>query len=74
MAVQMYEVIAEKYVGKHRTYKKGQPLPESEIFGDKKVLLEGQKGKKNKRNQSLKDIKPSLKVISAAEAKKKVTK
>lgn len=74
MTVQMYEVIVEKYVGKHRTYKKGATLPESEIFGDKEIAVNGQKGKKNKRQQSLPDVKPSLKVISAAEAKKKVTK
>lgn len=46
MAVQMYEVIADKYVGKHKIYKKGQFLAESEIMGGdagKKLALEGQK-------------------------------
>lgn len=71
MAVQMYEVIADKYVGKHKMYNKGQLVAESEIMGGeegKKLALEGQKGKKNKRNTSLKDVPAKLK--KAAKGKK----
>jgi len=74
MAVQMYEVIAEKYVGKHKVYVKGQTIPEPEIIGGeegKKLALEGQKGAKNKRNQALPDVPAKLKAVSAV---KKATK
>ena len=64
-----YEVIAEKYVGKHRTYKKGAVIFEEEVFGSLDVALNGQKGKKNSRGQSLKDVKATLK-LSTAKAKK----
>lgn len=61
----MYEVIVDKYVGKHKIYKKGQKLPASEIMGGdegKKLALEGQKGKQNKRGGKLKDVPVKLKV------------
>ena len=70
MAVALYEVISEKYVGKHRTYKKGEQIQEGEIFGDKEVLLNGQKDKKNARGQKLTDVKPCLKVATAKKAGK----
>jgi ABC-type uncharacterized transport system ATPase subunit len=44
MAKKQYEVIAEKYVGKHRTYQKGSVIPETEVFGDLEIALKGSEG------------------------------
>jgi len=76
MAVKMYEVIVEKFVGKHRVYNKGQLIPETEIMGGdegKKLALEGQKNqtrkyRDEKEARKLKDVAPTLKV--SAKAKK----
>ena len=56
-----YEVIVDKYVGKHRVYKKGQVISESEIIGGdegKKLALEGQKDQTRKYATDGKDAKP----------------
>lgn len=42
MAVKYY-TSRKRYTGKHRVYESGQPIPETEIFGDKKAQLEGTK-------------------------------
>ena len=66
MAVQMYEVISDKYVGKHKVYVRGAQIQESEITGGeegKKLALEGQKGAKNKRGQALPDVPVKLKKV-----------
>jgi len=47
MAEKRYEVISDKYVGKHRVYRKGQVIAESEIIGGdegKELALKGQTG------------------------------
>lgn len=69
MAEKMYEVVASKFVGKHKIYKKGEKLPGSEIMGGEaglKLALEGQKGAKASRNRSLPDVARTLKVAQAA--------
>lgn len=69
MAEKMYKVISEKYTGKHNVYKKGAEIPESEVFGDLKIALEGQKEAKASRNRKLPDVKPSLKLVTKAAKK-----
>jgi ABC-type uncharacterized transport system ATPase subunit len=70
MAKKQYEVIAEKYVGKHRTYQKGSVIPETEVFGDLEIALKGQKGVK-RDEKPLKDFPPTLREVSESAAKKK---
>lgn len=73
MAEKTYEVIADKFVGKHRIYKKESIIPASEVMGGEeglKLALEGQKDKKNKRGQALADVKPTLKPVKKESAKK----
>lgn len=69
MAEKIYEVIAEKLTGKHRVYKKGDKIPESELMIDVELALKGQKDKKNKRNQLLPNVAPVIKPVT-----KKATK
>lgn len=79
MADKKYEVIVDKFVGKHGVYKKGAIIVESEIMGGeagKKLALEGQKGqtrkyRDEKEARKLKDVAPTLKAISGT---KKATK
>ncbi len=68
----MYEVLKDRYVGKHGVYKKGKKIPAEEIMGGdegKKLALEGQKDAKNARGQKLANVAPALKVAKK-EAKK----
>lgn len=65
----VYEVIAPKVTGKHKVYKKGEKMPESEVFGDIEVLTKGQNGVKRKRGTTteilLPNVKPRLKLVGA---------
>jgi hypothetical protein len=69
-----YEVIADRYTGKHRVYKKGEQIPASEVFGDLEVLLNGQKGEKTTKDRTLPDVKPRLKKIGSVSNKKTAKK
>ncbi len=66
MADNYYEVIgnkAGKYTGKHKVYSKGDLIPESEVFGDLEVAVDGQKAVK-KGERDFPAIKPVLKKAS----------
>lgn len=45
------------YVGKHKSYKEGSKVPESELFGDLETALKGQKEEKSKEGLILKRAK-----------------
>lgn len=79
MADKNYEVISDKFTGKHRVYQKGDVIAESEIMKncDIKVCLNGQKGLKVKRGHKevvLPDVERSLKDTSAKPSRKKAAK
>lgn len=69
MTDKMYKVIADKYTGKHRVYKKGDELPEAEIFGDKDVAINGQKAYK-KKDKDYAEIKRKLIPVEKKGSKK----
>ncbi len=73
MAEKTYEVIARKYTGKHKVYKKGDKIPESEIFGSKDIAIVGVKAFK-KAEREYPEVKPVLKTVSVGKISKEVKK
>lgn len=60
----MYEVIADKYTGKHDVYTKGTIIPENEVFGGSlEIDLKGRKDFKDSRGREFPDTKPVLKPV-----------
>lgn len=64
MAENKYEVISDKFTGRHGVYTKGRIIPESEImkYCDLKVCLKGQKNVK-RGDKYLPNKQPCLKLV-----------
>lgn len=69
MADKRYKVLSEKFTGKHKVYKKGDIIPESEVMGGEKGLELALKGQKDKKrgDLKLKDVPVKLKLVTKSE-------